>query len=207
MSSVPEYDVIIIGSGFGGALTAEVLVKAGLKVLLLERGDWVRRGQHNWNPEGTVDLTPFYSREMPLRVINGGHQPEMGIYSCVGGPSVFYGGVSLRFREADFEADPDIIGNSGAHWPFTYAELEPYYTRAGQILNVAGETGSDPTEPLHSAPYPQPLNGLSHTSQMIAAAARDLDLHPFRLPLAINYASNPQRAACAACTTCDTFAC
>jgi choline dehydrogenase-like flavoprotein len=168
------YDAIIIGSGFGGSMLARTLVHAGRKVLMLERGDWVKRGPHNWGPDGSVDLTPFYTTEIPYRVLAGGNKDIMGAYSCVGGPSVFYGGVSLRFREADFEADHDIVGNSGAHWPFTYAELEPYYTRAEKILNVAGETGSDPTDPNRSAPYPQPLNGLSYTSQMIAAAARDL---------------------------------
>jgi choline dehydrogenase-like flavoprotein len=85
--------------------------------------------------------------------------------------------------------------------------LEPYYTRAEKILNVAGEMERDPTEPFRSAPYPQQLNSLSQTSQMIASAARALNLRPFRLPLAINYSTNRQRTPCVACTTCDTFAC
>lgn len=201
------YDAIIIGSGFGGALTAHALVNAGKKVLLLERGDWVQRGPHNWAPNASVDLTPFYSLESPYRILAGGNKAEMGAYSCVGGPSVFYGGVSLRFREADFNLDPAMVGDSNAFWPYQYADLEPYYTRAEKILNVAGETQTDPTEPSRSAPYPQPLNALSQTSEMIAQSARALNLRPFRLPLAINYASNHQRTACVACTTCDTFAC
>jgi choline dehydrogenase-like flavoprotein len=131
----------------------------------------------------------------------------MGAYNCVGGPSVFYGGVSFRFRENDFETDPEIAGDSGACWPYKYSALEPYYARAEQILNVAGETGSDPTEPSRKIPYPQQLNSLSDTSQMIANAAQALGLRPFRLPLAINYAANHQRQPCIACTNCDTFAC
>jgi choline dehydrogenase-like flavoprotein len=206
MRSSPEYDVIIIGSGFGGAMAAFVLVKAGLKVLMLERGDWVRRGQHNWNPEGTVDLTPFYSREIPLRVINGGHQPEMGIYSCVGGPSVFYGGVSLRFREKDFEFNPELAGEAQARWPISYADLEPYYCKAEKILEVAGMSGSDPCEPFRSIPYVQTLPELSPVSARLQWAAQELNLRPFRLPLAINY--NHRRAKqCVSCGTCDTFAC
>jgi choline dehydrogenase-like flavoprotein len=201
------YDAIILGSGFGGAMTAHVLVNAGLKILMLERGDWVQRGPHNWAPNASVDLTPFYSMESPYRILAGGNKEAMGAYNCVGGPSVFYGGVSFRFREADFEADHDIVGDSKASWPYTYAELEPYYTRAEKILNVAGEMERDPTEPFRSAPYPQQLNSLSQTSQMIASAARALNLRPFRLPLAINYSTNRQRTPCVACTTCDTFAC
>lgn len=201
------YDVIIIGSGFGGAMVAHALVHAGLKVLMLERGGWVKRGPHNWAPDATLDLTSFYSRESPYRVLAGGNSGLLGAYHCVGGPSVFYGGVTLRFREADFEADGEIVGDSGARWPYAYRDLEPYYTRAEKILNVAGETGHDPTEPFRSAPYPQKLNGLSPTSRMIASAAYKLGLRPFRLPLAINYSSNGKRANCTNCTTCDTFAC
>jgi choline dehydrogenase-like flavoprotein len=201
------YDAIIIGSGFGGSMMAHVLVNAGLSVLMLERGDWVPRGPHNWAPEGSVDLTPFYSKETPYRVLAGGNSKIMGAYTCVGGPSVFYGGVSMRLREADFQPDDEIVRDSGACWPFKYGELEPYYSRAEHILNIAGEAGRDPTEPYRSAPYPQALNDLSDTSKMIQQAAEDLGLQPFRLPLAINYSSNNERTPCEACTTCDTFAC
>lgn len=206
-TSQPEYDAIVIGSGFGGALVAYELVRAGLKVLMLERGDWVPRGPHNWAPNGSVDLTPYYSKETPYRVLAGGNSPVMGAYSCVGGPSVFYGAVSMRFREQDFLPAPEIVGDSGAHWPFGYAELEPYYSRAETILGIAGHAGQDPTEPPRSAPYPQSLNGLSQTSRRIAEAAKVLGFQPFRLPLAINYSVRNGHPACVACTTCDTFAC
>ena len=73
-------------------------------------------------------------------------------YYCVGGPSVFYGGVSLRFRETDFMPCPEIAAGSGAEWPFGYRELEPYYTEAERILDIAGTSGQDPTEPFRSAP-------------------------------------------------------
>jgi len=188
-------------------MAAHALVNAGKKVLMLERGDWVPRGPQNWAPNASVDLTPFYSMESPYRILAGGNKDTMGAYSCVGGPSVFYGGVSLRFREADFAVDPEIVGDSNACWPYQYADLESYYARAEKILNVAGEAQTDPTEPFRSSPYPQQLNALSHTSQMIGNAATALGCRPFRLPLAINYSVNQARPPCVACTTCDTFAC
>ena len=201
-----RYDAIIIGSGFGGAMAAHPLVHAGLKVLMLERGPWVTRGPHNWEPRGTVDLTPYYSLESPYRVVGPGEAKTVGAYSCVGGPSVFYGGVSLRLRESDFEPDPEIVGDSGAEWPYRYGELEPYYDRAERLLGVAGDAADDPTEPPHSAPYPVAPAPLTETPRMIERAARELGLRPFRLPLAINYRANGRRA-CIQCTTCDTFAC
>ncbi|MFQ5652088.1 MAG: GMC oxidoreductase [bacterium] len=207
MSHQQEYDAIIIGSGFGGAMTAHVLVNAGMKVLMLERGDWVERGPQNWAADGSVDLTPYYSKEIQYRVLAGGNSPVMGAYTCVGGPSVFYGAVSMRFREADFEPAPEIVSASGARWPFGYAQLAPYYRQAERILNIAGESGQDPTEPPRDTPYPQKLNTLSETSQMLKAAAERLGFAPFRLPLAINYALNGHQPGCEACPTCDTFAC
>lgn len=203
----PIYDAIVIGSGFGGSMVAYVLVNAGLKVLMLERGDWVPRGPHNWAPDGSVDLTPYYTKETPYRVLAGGNSDIMGSYTCVGGPSIFYGAVSMRFREADCEPKSEIVADSGARWPITYDDLEPYYTQAEKILDIAGEADTDPTEPYRSAPYPQNLNELSHTSRKIREAARALGLRPFRLPLAINYSSNSKQNTCVACTTCDTFAC
>src|SRR5436190_5513498 len=172
-------DAVAIGSGFGGTMVAHELVAAGLDVLMLERGGWVPRGSHNWEPSGSVDLTPFYARGHPYRVARGGNGPFVGSYSCVGGPSVFFGGVAMRFREADFAVDRDIVGTSGAAWPLDYDALEPWYTRAEQLLGVAGEVAVDPTEPWRSAPYSQVPNELSDTSRRIAAAAGELGLSPF----------------------------
>jgi choline dehydrogenase-like flavoprotein len=200
------YDAIIIGSGFGGSMVADALVRAGLDVLMLERGDWVPRGPRNWDEDGTLDLTRFATSETPYRAISGGNGKFVGPYGCVGGPSVFYGGVSMRFREADFEANGHL-GDPGAGWPYRYADLEPYYARAEQMLDVAGEAGADPTEPCRSGPYPQPPPALSDTSRMVEGAARELGFHPFPLPLAINYGSRGDRSSCVGCTTCDTFAC
>ncbi len=202
-----DYDAIVIGSGFGGSMVARSLVYAGHRVLLLERGSWVRRGTHNWASDATVEISPYYSLESPHRVLSGGHRKTMGAIWAVGGPSVFYGAVSLRFRERDFHPDHSIIGDSRARWPYDYAQLEPYYARAEAILNVAGDAGTDPIEPRRTAPYPGRLNGLSPVSEMIANAAQEMGLRPFRLPLAITYYNGGERAACISCHTCDTFAC
>jgi choline dehydrogenase-like flavoprotein len=181
-------DAVVVGSGFGGSMAAHVLVEAGWRVVLLERGDWVARGDHNWAPEGVGPLTEH-------------HSPELGLFHCVGGPSVFYGGVSLRFREADFTPDAEIAGDSGAAWPFGYRELEPYYVEAERLLGIAGSTGGDPTDPPRSAPYPQESGELAPVSTRLEAAARGLGLSPFRLPLAID------RKRCLSCGTCDGYAC
>jgi choline dehydrogenase-like flavoprotein len=189
-----QYDAIVIGSGFGGAMAARVLIDAGWSVLMLERGDWVRRGPENWASEGVGPLTPHYSIESRT-------------FHCVGGPSVFYGGVAFRFRAQDFEHTPEIVGDSGACWPWSYRDLEPYYTEAEYLLGVAGTEGADPKERERTAPYPQRPAALAPVSMRIERAARELGCRPFPLPLAINYSRDPDRPICVRCGTCDGFAC
>ena len=200
-----EYDAVVVGSGFGGAFAALPLVRAGARVLMLERGEWVARGPQNWGRHGSLDLTPHVWRRSPYRVLSGGTAPLMGTTACVGGASVFYGGVSLRLRPADFERRPEVA-ESGAEWPFPAAELSRFYSAAERILGVAGAAGADPTEPPRDEPYPSAPAPWSGTSALVAAAGARLGLRPFPLPLAINRVDEVRRA-CRACITCDTYAC
>jgi choline dehydrogenase-like flavoprotein len=216
MTATKHYDAIVIGSGFGGTMMAHQLVSAGISILMLERGDWVERGPENWDMRASIDLTSHYDKTSAYQVVKGGNKPGMGVYSCVGGPSVFYGGVSFRFREKDFEPPAGIAADSGAAWPYAYKDLEPYYSQAEQLLDISGEVGPDPTAPFRSAPFPQPPAPLTRISKKVKSAAESLGLHPFQLPLAINYRHLGEesfgkyqaiRKACINCTTCDTFAC
>jgi choline dehydrogenase-like flavoprotein len=204
------YDTVIIGSGFGGSMVAHELVHAGERVLLIERGEWVTRGPHNWGSEGVGLRTPHYTRETPLDVRTDRGRSDGGLFACVGGQSVFYGGASLRFRPRDFEPAPEITGDSGAEWPYDYAELEPYYSRVEQMIRVAGEDDGDPTQGFRSVRYSQRAGELAPISRRVEQAARRLGLRPFRLPLAINYPAGDgarRPAECIACRTCDGYAC
>ena len=202
-----QWDAVIVGSGFGGAMAAHRLVGAGARVLMVERGDWVTRGELAWRPEASLEMTPSYARDIPYRCDVGGHGPIIGGYACVGGPSVYYGCVAFRFRERDFVGDVDVLGDSGAAWPFRYSTIEPYYGEAERLLGICGDDAGDPTAPRRSAPFPFPPAPLAPVSQRVALAARGLGLSPFHLPLAINHVATATRNACVACRTCDTYAC
>lgn len=201
-----DYDVVVVGSGFGGTLAARPLVDAGLDVLLVERGPWVPRAPRNWEPDGTLAVTPYHSSD-GRRVDGDAPGGTVATTACVGGPSVFYGGVSFRFREEDFHPAPEISGDSGARWPLRYRDLRPHYRRAERILGVTGRAGDDPTEPPREAPYPAEPGELSGVSRGLAETARGMGLRPFRLPLAINRGQDDGRRRCVDCNTCDTFAC
>jgi len=201
------YDALIIGSGFGGAMAAHRLVRAGWRVLLLERGGWVPRGPSARDPGATMMRTPHYSKESAYCCLAGGEAPEVGSLFCVGGPSVFYGGASFRLREDDFRPGQEIVNGSKAAWPFDYDALEPYYGEAERILGVAGDDSGDPTRPPRREPYPYRPLPLAPISRAFRDSALELGLHPFPIPLAINVSRHNGRPSCDRCRQCDTYAC
>jgi len=199
-------EVVVIGSGFGGTAAAGALLAAGHDVLMIERGGWVDRDAGRaFAPTG--GLASDLSGDLPYLTPGNGRRHVTGPHFCVGGPSVFFAAVSSRFRVADLAPALEIVRDSGAAWPFTYDDLEPFYGAAEQLLGVAGETGGDPTEPPRSGPFPQPLPPLAPVSIRLAEAAERLGLRPFRLPLAINYGIDASRQACTSCAFCDGFPC
>ena len=192
-------DAIVIGSGFGGGMAAHALVNAGQRVLMLERGGWVARGTGNERDHGVSVVARAYETEAPYQVAAGGRRYRSGSWSCVGGQSVFYGGALYRFRKQDFEHHDEIVGDSGAEWPFGYEELEPFYGKAEALLAVSGDSGDDPTEPPRSAPYPHRSSPLANSARAIAGAATRLGLTPSRIPLAFSYAERGSRRPCITC--------
>lgn len=201
-----HYDAIIVGSGPGGAMAADVLVRSGQRVLMLERGDWVRRGPENHDARSVAMLSKHYSSATPCHADTDNGRHLAGAFHCVGGQSVFYGAVALRYREADFVPDSGTAAESGAAWPFGYDELEPHYMRAEQLLGVSGDAGADPTEPFRASPFPQASPPLSPLADQLHAAARRLGLNPFRPPLAV-MRDGGLRTGCVSCGACNGFAC
>ena len=191
-----SYDAVIIGSGFGGALAAYALTQAGQRVLMLERGRWAHRDADDWN-QRQILIGQRYRGPVPVDVKQYGARRFSQIYpnETVGGKSVFYGGASLRLRATDF-----------ARWPFSYADLAPYYEQAESLLGVHGTVGSDPCEPPGLQSYPFPAVELSAPARRLQQASDQLGYRPFPIPLAINF-SDAQRTRCVLCNTCDGFPC
>jgi cholesterol oxidase len=146
MADNHDYDVVVIGSGFGGAVTACRLAEAGNKVLVLERG-------HRWGPEkgrrdergergdgSDKDVMPFPRGTRDAWVWDHLHPeqnhgwidfrefPHMGVIqgSGVGGGSLIYANVLV-------EADPSSFD---AGWPkeIDGKHLQPYYEMVDHML-------------------------------------------------------------------------
>ena len=91
----------------------------------------------------------------------------------------------IRYRKEDF-AEMEHFGGVSPAWPFSYDELEPWYSKAEQLFHVRGTLGEDPTEPFHSKPYPFPPVPDEAADRAGARRAEGLGLHPSSLPLGVD---------------------
>ena len=136
-----DFDAIIIGSGFGGSVSACRLAEAGYKVLVLERGrrwdstnypsvtgkDWIWDNADPATLNGWLDLRVFDH----IAVAQG---------AAVGGGSLIYANISAIPPESSFAKG----------WPaeITLDGLAPYYATVGQVMNV--QTVPDTQWPLRT---------------------------------------------------------
>ena len=201
--AVPDLsaDVVIVGSGMGGATTALALARRGVDVLVLERGRRLPRETQNWSPRAVFIERRYKPAE---RWLDGrGREFAPGVHYVVGGNTKVYGASLPRFRESDFGTVEHHEGTSPA-WPFTYTDLEPYYAEAERIYRVHGTTGEDPTEPWRSAPYPFPAMPHEQYIADLAARLRAGGVRPASNAMGLDYGTN---GTCIRCATCDGFPC
>jgi choline dehydrogenase-like flavoprotein len=203
------WDMVVVGTGFGGSMVALAAVRAGLRVLLIERGRWVERDDTAWDTRAIL-LDRKYRSASPFETPRYGFgRTQVFPDEAVGGKSPFYGAASFRLREADFQLRQRYPGvcSDAVDWPIGYQDLAPFYDEAERLLGVVGVAGLDPTEPPRSAGYGAAPPPFSAPARRVAETATTLGLHPFPIPLAINYASTDGRRPCIQCLTCDLFPC
>jgi choline dehydrogenase-like flavoprotein len=204
-----HYDVLVIGSGPGGATTAARVAQTGKRVLLIERGDFLPRERDNWDSQAvfgtgkyTADETFYDEHDRPFR-------PELHYY--VGGNSKVYGAALIRLLPADFGEVQHPRGVAPA-WPLTYEDMEPYYVRAEQLFWVHGKHGEDPFAGPSSQDYPHPPVAHEPRIQQLSDGLSKLGLHPFHLPLGVRLTQDGQGqptrdSACIRCDRVDGFPC
>lgn len=200
-----SYEVIIIGSGAGGGTLAYSLAKAGVKVLLIERGDYLRREKENWDPHAVFVDNRYHTKELWYDKEGKAFAPGTNYF--VGGNTKVYGAALLRLREEDFGEIKHYGGISPA-WPLTYKEFQPYYLQAEKLFTVHGLRKEDPTEPFEPSPYPYPPISHEPYIQDLADKLKEIHLNPFHLPLGLRLnEKNRENSPCIRCDTCDGFPC
>jgi choline dehydrogenase-like flavoprotein len=198
-----HYDVIVIGSGPGGASLAHRLAPSGKRILMLERGDYLPRSPRNWDSQTVFVDGASQAPETWYGTDGSSFHP--GLHYFVGGNSKVYGAALLRMRERDFGEIVHEDGISPA-WPLTYRDFEPHYAAAEQLFHVHGQRGEDPTEPPASGPFPYPPVSHEPRIQALSESLTDDGLHPFHLPLGILLdEANGKPTPTSICIRCDAF--
>ncbi|GFH39255.1 FAD-dependent oxidoreductase [Streptomyces pacificus] len=128
-------DVLVIGSGFGGAIAAYHLAAGGAKVTVLERGPWLKSDEF----EHDYKLGSSYTRIFDF-VVGDGMSVLGG--NCVGGGSVVYFAAMPRAPRFVF----DRHGSIGRRmWPKSVSRetLDPWYDRIEESLSVGKQDWAD----------------------------------------------------------------
>lgn len=200
----PEhYDIIVIGSGPGGASLAHRLAPTGKKILMLERGDYLLRSQKNWDSQTVFVEGTYQAKETWYDPQGHGFHP--GLHYFVGGNSKVYGAALLRLRERDFDEIRHEDGVSPA-WPLKYDAFEPYYAEAEKLFHVHGQASEDPHEPFRSGGFPYPAVAHEPAIAALSARLRADGLHPFHLPLGILLDEQDGKpTSTSTCIRCDAF--
>ena len=166
------FGAIIIGSGFGGSISACRLAEAGMKVLVLERG-------RRWEPKAAEGVTAYprnlmdpwiWDQANPLR-FNG--WTDLRLFkgmavvagSGVGGGSLIFANVSIIPPKTVFKAP----------WPaeITFDELQPFYSEVANVLDL----------------QQIPDNQINPRFDLMRRAAKDIGAQDRfgKLPLAISF--------------------
>ncbi len=192
------YEVIIVGSGATGGMAALTMAKAGVRVLVIERGpeleikqangtepcNMIRRllgvttGNYQNQPQH-----PGFWKSNPLLYANKKvnpytHPPEAPFMwtqgNQVGGRSLTWGGITLRLSNEDFLASKDKEYN--LEWPITYKDLESHYSEIENFLKIYGN--KDDLSQLPNGEYIGKLP-FTETEKSFASNIRDKLNLPF----------------------------
>ncbi|MGN6207848.1 GMC oxidoreductase [Asticcacaulis sp.] len=181
-----EFDAIVIGSGVSGGWAAKELTEKGMKVLMLDRGrmvehsaDYTYEGTGPWEQPYRGQTPPALLEDDYYAARYGGagqtavkgfmNNDRLNPYAIkdgpefrwvrpgiVGGKSITWGRVSLRFGPQDFEANGrDGHGND---WPIRYDDIAPWYSYVEKYAGIAGSKEGLPHLPDGEFQPPHPMN-------------------------------------------------
>ena len=212
------YDAIIVGSGAGGGMAANILSENGLRVAVVEAGPF-------FDPKDPKTMTQMKNPwESPRRGAStnrafgdfdmswGDWEVEGEPYTTVedtefkwwrarmlGGRTNHWGRISLRFGPTDFK-HRDVVG-LGANWPISYDEVKPYYDRLDKMVGVFGTN-----EGLYNDPdgffLPPPKPRLHELYYIKGARKSGVPVIPSRLSI-LTKRINTERGVCYYCGQCN----
>lgn len=204
-----HYDALVIGSGAAGSFAAKELTEKGLKVMLIEAGRNITNEDFNPNFKGPKEKgiqlwarakaaitgqhiqsrVAMYGRQQRHLFVNDrenpyttpSDKPFLWIRGKqLGGRLHTYGRMLLRWSDYDFKgASHD---GKGQDWPFTYAELAPYYDKVEKFLGIYGTK-----ESLANVPDGQFMGNSKLTSSEVIFKVKTHERWPERNPIPWRY--------------------
>lgn len=188
-----HYSAVVIGSGYGGAIAAARIARAGRDVCILERGKELHPGEY---PNSALPA----AREIQVHTPSADHGPAVGMFDFHVGPDVTVlsgcglGGTSLI--NASVALEPSDASFSDDRWP---APLRHHPEVLRPFMQAAREM-------LGSNPYPQSWPDLPKL-QALERAAAGLGRQVVRPDLNVTFSGGPNAAgvrqnACVLCGDC-----
>lgn len=223
MPDIETPDVLIVGSGAGGATAAHVLTQRGFSVVILERGG------HS-NAEDFIPLDELHFLDHEALIPKQDEDPQLyidtskpdaapveskrwWITNMVGGSTNQWEANLPRYTDADMSVtkylDGEPAGASMIDWPWTYESFQPYFERAEWDWGVSGQANQTPTqEPTRPGyDYPMPPIREHGSSNFLRSIFNRAGMYPYRSPRGINSRTNDSRPGCPFCGFCQGFGC
>lgn len=130
-----DCDVVVVGSGAGGAVVAHELTAAGQRVIVLEEGPYVpARVYARYRPSQSIRHLWRDGAMTAAFGLGGSPLINMTMGRCVGGSSVLTGGVCFRVPGSVLDVWRRERGLTG----MTEAALEPAYRAVEEACHVEG---------------------------------------------------------------------
>lgn len=203
------WDIVVIGTGMGGATAGYRLASQGREVLFLEKGlflfgdhdrgrgelqvegdDPNERMAHGWWPSkihGTTSYASYLQMFFPL--------------GCgTGGSSAVFAAQLERMQPCDFEPrkyHPDVKDAALVDaWPFTYEDMVPYYREAERLFHVTGTPDPLNPDPEPTLDEPPPM---SERDAYIFEQMKKGGMHPYRAHVGCRFIQDCKGCGAALC--------
>lgn len=217
-----SYDVIVIGSGVCGAISAWMLAQTGAKTLILEAGESgserielvgrfaaaIRKtpGSPYVNHEA-ARYSPSPDGDKDYYVQNSTDLFKSTYQRRVGGSTWHFLGNVPRFLPNDFKLKSTY--DIGIDWPISYDDLEQDYCESETLLGVSGESDQwdDFLGAYRTSPFPMTKIWESYSDRLVAQqidglTVDDIPIRIMNTPQARNSQTYDGRPACAGNSSC-----
>lgn len=220
-----KYDICIVGSGAGGAPIAYELSNAGYKVVVLEKGPYLREKDFS-KDEIAVSrrdiYTPLLKDEQHVindidedgtatRYLGSEYNWSFWNGSMVGGSSNLMSGYFHRMKPNDFRLKSKYGTIKGANivdWPISYEDLEPYYDKVEEIVGVSGKVVKHKfLEPRTEDKFPYEMLEVNAATKWFDDACKINGYKSIPTPRAILPKNTLGRNGCSYSNFCGSYGC